>query len=338
MINHNRYKVRDAVIIYFAALCFINIIAWIFNLDLSTDIKVFAAFGLAQVGFIGSIIIYSKIKKIDLLFNLPIRRKISLEEVIAAALVTLTLLMVSLFPSVTFAWLLESLGVELKLNLPVFDSAFTIFAGFIIICILPAIGEEMLIRGVFVQAYRSRGGVYMILMSSLVFSLMHMNPAQIAHQFFIGIILSYIVIRTEKLLLPMIIHCLNNSIALFLPLIFPVLNTTKVSGASLLMLFFLMIAGLVLSITTIHNLISHSLKDEDKQENIQFFPKLAHSIKFTIQVIKTAFKKHGIRDLKEDLFASLPNARQEEASKIDSYLNTSLIVFLALVLFLTMFN
>jgi len=180
----------------------------------------------------------------------------------------------------------------------------------------------------------------MILMSSLVFSLLHLNLAQVLHTFFIGVVLSYIVIRTEKIVLPMIIHCVNNVLALFLPQLFPALNNISFSAFNLVILFIIMVLGAIFSISSIHNLLKVSLRDEDNPPRLKdYLPNLFKSILFAFSSIKSIFKKKGLKIAKEDLIATLPKAQNEQnLIETDNYLNSALIGFLVLMLLLVSFS
>jgi membrane protease YdiL (CAAX protease family) len=89
--------------------------------------------------------------------------------------------------------------------------------GYIIfLAVLPAIGEELLFRGILLNALKKWGTVPAVLISSALFAIFHGNPSQIVHQFFLGLILAYIAIRTKCLWLAMLGHFFNNLYALLL--------------------------------------------------------------------------------------------------------------------------
>lgn len=66
------------------------------------------------------------------------------------------------------------------------------------------------------SALKERGMTYAIVVSSLVFSLSHQNAAQLVHQFIGGLVVAYIVAKTDNLWYGIIIHMTNNIIAVFL--------------------------------------------------------------------------------------------------------------------------
>lgn len=80
--------------------------------------------------------------------------------------------------------------------------------------VLAPILEETLFRGLIQGSIAERdGAVKGILISALIFGVVHFIPQQAINAFFIGIILGYIYYRTGSLLTVMILHALNNGIS-----------------------------------------------------------------------------------------------------------------------------
>ncbi len=75
--------------------------------------------------------------------------------------------------------------------------------------------EEYICRGVIFESLRQKSGVVVAwLLSSLLFGLMHLEPTMVLNAFVMGLILCYIYIRSESILTPIILHALNNALAL----------------------------------------------------------------------------------------------------------------------------
>lgn len=84
---------------------------------------------------------------------------------------------------------------------------------FIQIAILPAIFEELFVRkGVF-GILRKKGAIFAVIVSALVFATIHMNISQFIFAFLVGIVFGIVREKTEKLYPTMILHFLNNGIA-----------------------------------------------------------------------------------------------------------------------------
>jgi len=78
------------------------------------------------------------------------------------------------------------------------------------LALVPALFEEFAVRGVVMQPLRKYGDRFAILMSSLVFALMHGNMVQIPFAFIAGLFIGYAVIKTGSLWTGIAIHFLNN--------------------------------------------------------------------------------------------------------------------------------
>lgn len=78
------------------------------------------------------------------------------------------------------------------------------------ICVLPAFLEEMVFRGYILQTLRPYGDGVALFVSALLFGLMHGNVLQIPFAFVVGLVLGFVVIRTNNIFVAIVIHFLNN--------------------------------------------------------------------------------------------------------------------------------
>lgn len=79
--------------------------------------------------------------------------------------------------------------------------------------VVPALVEEFAVRGVIMQPLRRYGDRFAIVMSSLIFALMHGNMMQIPVALVAGIALGYFAISTGSIWTSVTIHFLNNLLA-----------------------------------------------------------------------------------------------------------------------------
>lgn len=94
--------------------------------------------------------------------------------------------------------------------------------GIMSVCIIAPIFEEIFFRGA-IEGYLLRkweNPRWAILVSALIFGLIHMNPAQILFAFLFGIILGELYYRTGSLLPSIILHFINNTLSLILMNVF----------------------------------------------------------------------------------------------------------------------
>lgn len=84
---------------------------------------------------------------------------------------------------------------------------------FIIIAVVPPLFEEFVFRGVVLGRLRRFGDGFAILASALLFGLFHGNFIQIPFAFLVGLVLGFVVVRTNNLWVAIAIHFINNAFA-----------------------------------------------------------------------------------------------------------------------------
>ena len=83
----------------------------------------------------------------------------------------------------------------------------------VMICILPAVCEEILFRGLIFNGLKRTSATLGIFGSAFLFMLMHGNPDQTVHQFILGILLAVVYMVTSNIWVPILLHFFNNFIA-----------------------------------------------------------------------------------------------------------------------------
>jgi membrane protease YdiL (CAAX protease family) len=85
----------------------------------------------------------------------------------------------------------------------------------ILIVIVPTITEEMLFRGLIISGFKENySGKKTIIVSALLFGLIHLNPWQFVSAFIIGLFSAWLCLRTKSILLCLYIHFFNNLLGL----------------------------------------------------------------------------------------------------------------------------
>lgn len=80
--------------------------------------------------------------------------------------------------------------------------------------VLPAIGEEIIYRGLIGRGLVARYGLVLGgLLTALLFGLVHVDPAQAVSVIWLGWVLQAVYVATRSLAAPMLIHLLNNALA-----------------------------------------------------------------------------------------------------------------------------
>lgn len=97
--------------------------------------------------------------------------------------------------------------------------------GLITVAVLGPVAEELLFRGGvqtdLSRRYSQQGWFVPIAFSALVFSLVHMNPAQMPVAFILGCVLGFAYWWTGSLVAPILIHVFNNSFACLMAVLNP---------------------------------------------------------------------------------------------------------------------
>ena len=77
--------------------------------------------------------------------------------------------------------------------------------------VVPALVEEMALRGIIMQPLRRYGDWFAVICSALIFGMMHCNLIQIPFAFIAGVVIGYAVIKTNSLWTGILIHFMNNA-------------------------------------------------------------------------------------------------------------------------------
>ncbi len=94
------------------------------------------------------------------------------------------------------------------------DSVGKLIIALIFMAVIPALAEEMLYRGFIARAFKKKSFKFAIFMSAFAFAIMHGSPLQLVHQFVLGIVLCMVYFITGSIYAPIIIHFINNAVAL----------------------------------------------------------------------------------------------------------------------------
>jgi len=103
--------------------------------------------------------------------------------------------------------------------------------------LLPAVTEEILLRGVILPPLRRFGDGFAVVCTAALFALLHQNMVQAPMAFVSGLALGWVYVRGGRLALPVLVHLWNNAAAVLLMLL--------PERAEYIYLFALLAAGLL---------------------------------------------------------------------------------------------
>ena len=95
--------------------------------------------------------------------------------------------------------------------------------GYLVIGLLAPLSEELVFRGAVLRALLQWNNRHWlcILISALLFALIHANPAQMPHAFLIGLLLGWLYYRTGSIIPGVVYHWVNNSVAYVMYNLYP---------------------------------------------------------------------------------------------------------------------
>lgn len=166
---------------------------------------------LSALSFIIFFFVFNKCVKVKNKFAISDGQKISLLPVSIA----MVLAIICIFLFTPFVYLLEHLfGISPK-DIPLkeeMSGSLGFFGlGVLIFALLPAIGEELVFRGIILRGLSSRfNGFVSIFITSLVFTLVHGSIDQTIYQFIVAVLLGYLAYVGGSLVYSIILHFLNN--------------------------------------------------------------------------------------------------------------------------------
>lgn len=167
---------------------------------------------LTQVVFLCVYLCYNKASRIQQKScNISFKKANVWTSLLSALVGIISVLGLVLLIEGCFGKLFEVLGFEQStLNLPI-DTVGWYIANLFILGVAPAICEELIFRGVIFQGLKEKfSSTTSILLSALLFALMHQNIQQFIYPFLLGCVLAFTFERTNNLLYPILIHFFNN--------------------------------------------------------------------------------------------------------------------------------
>ena len=133
-------------------------------------------------------------------------------------------------PVVTFLWgahnILDVVNIWVEKMLPappwfwelfdrIFEGDYGFMGAFLKVAVVAPIIEELIFRGLIFNGFRKNyNGFVAVFMSALLFSLFHLNPWQMPATFLLGLLLGWLMLRTNNILVAIIGHSINNAMVL----------------------------------------------------------------------------------------------------------------------------
>lgn len=137
------------------------------------------------------------------------------------------------------------------------------------IALIPAIGEELIFRGVIQKLFRDliKNSFIAILFTSILFSAIHLQFYGFLPRLMLGLILGYLLEWSGSLWLPIILHFLNNGLAVLLAYFYPEIPSDELGtnpGES-----WQVILSAVLTLSLIYSIFRYSKNQQHTKQPIE---------------------------------------------------------------------
>ncbi len=111
-------------------------------------------------------------------------------------------------------FILVKCNIPLQENpLPVPQNVRDFMTAVLVLALMPAVFEELLMRGVVIRGYEKRGTKTAAVLSAFLFGIMHLDVKNLLATIFMGLLLAYVVIKTGSILASILMHFTNNLLA-----------------------------------------------------------------------------------------------------------------------------
>ena len=179
-------------------------------------------YAIMQIGFIATVFTYARVRKIDIVNVAKLKGRLNALQIVILPFIAIATILVFLPLANAWSAFLSVIGYHGPgVTMPEFSNVGYYFLALFVLAIMPAIGEEIFMRGTVFSGLATRDIWFGVLMSGLFFSLMHANPVQTVHQFGLGVVLAIVVALSGSVWAGVIIHFFNNFISLTLTAYLP---------------------------------------------------------------------------------------------------------------------
>lgn len=222
--TNSKFAPDDASKGLFMFLIFQTLVTLVYNIlalvGLSQPIWSYVFTVILDFCFIGCVYSVSIPKNIDAFSNLKLKKAPNIMQILAC--VGISVFCLFGFSPLTnlFLEFLYGLGYTSTSSSIVIPDFFTYLMYVVLICVIPAVCEEILFRGLICNGLKKIGTKTAIFGSAFLFMIMHGGPDQTVHQFILGVVLALVFLTTNNLWASIIVHFLNNFIAVTMSYIY----------------------------------------------------------------------------------------------------------------------
>ncbi len=171
---------------------------------------------LTEIGFLAISVIYCLIRKVSLKEVFPIK-KITVRDFFGTIFMFAGGFLLNLVCAGISMFILELLGNKdalseaASLNDFLYGNQMLYFLVVLVVAVTPAICEEAIMRGAILSSFRGlKSDKLIIFIVGVMFGILHLSPLRFLNTACLGMILAYLMVKKNNILLPMLLHFLNN--------------------------------------------------------------------------------------------------------------------------------
>ena len=202
---------------------------------------------VSLVSFFGVAIIYSIIAKMNLGETYP-TQKLGFKLTSLLVLFGLSIAMIANYVSNMTIGVFDMFGIDANIDIEYpCDNFLEVLLFYVTVAVLPALVEEFAFRGVILKIMRKHSDSMAILVSGVMFGLMHGNFTQIPFALVVGLILAFITVKTNSLIPAILIHFLNNGLSVTFTLLYTNTNLSEtiIDIINIVIMIAISVAGII---------------------------------------------------------------------------------------------
>jgi hypothetical protein len=112
--------------------------------------------------------------------------------------------------------ILSRIGTPVQPAFPPIKTSKQYIIAILAMAVIPAVVEEFLFRGVILRGYERFGALTAVVVSGVLFGLLHLNLVNLPAIIFLGIMIGYVVVRTDSIFSGMLYHFIQNFLSISL--------------------------------------------------------------------------------------------------------------------------
>lgn len=276
----NEFSIKDSSLAFILAIVLPNILALIIFmivgnfidlkiLETTTFYKIFTTI-LSPISFILVFLFISLKSKVNI--KAVKTEKMNFVSVLTIIVISFAcLFLISPIINVYDSFL-TSIGVK-EQTLPIsLDSPLKLIYLIFSLGILAPISEEFVFRGIIFNGLKQKGLKNAVLISSLLFMLMHLSLHQTIYQFLLGIVLAMIYYYTQNIFASILVHFINNTFVLLINYFSPSFFDYRFLTVNYVILALVLFVVGVIIIYNLLRVLKH--KNDNKYKNSGFTNKV----------------------------------------------------------------